>query len=153
MSRSRRSVDREIASIFKGMEDGQRETGQTIMWHQFDTEASSKDPVYDEGPSRRWKTPRPVKVMFAYFMEAPETPSPEGFYLVNTLHFTVSMKLLRQAGIKDPENTALHMHDRFEFNGNMYSIDRYQKQGLVRDQWMTVAVDGHQVKDDELVTD
>lgn len=154
MSRSRRSIKREIRSINKAMELRQWETGQTIVWYQFDAVHSARDPVYDEGPAGRvYKAGLPVPVQFAYFEEAPQLPDPEtGFYLVNTVHFTVSIDLLRKSGILNPEDTATHFHDRFSFNGNLYDIDRYEKQGLVHNTWLTIGVDGHQVKDDEDVT-
>ena len=153
MSRSGRSIRREIRSINKGIKSYQRETGETVIWFEFDALGTTKDPVYDEGASRKWKPGKPVPVVFAYFQEAPETPNPEGFYMVNTIHFTVLLDTLRKSGISNPEDTAKHMHDRFSFNGNTYSIDRYQKQGLVHGTWLTVAVDGHQVKPDDIVND
>lgn len=153
MSRARRSVQREIRSIKRGIKSYQRETGQQIIWYEFDPVNSTKDPVYDEGPSRRWKPGKRVPVVFAYFHEDEDRPAAEGFYMVNTLHFTVLMDSLRRAGVSNPEDTEKHMHDRFSFNGNTYSIDRYQKQGLVHDQWMTVGVDGNQVKEEELAGD
>lgn len=153
MGRSRRSVRREVASINKGIRDYQRETGQTILWYEFDSELSTRDPVYDEGPSRKWLPGKPVPVVFTYFHEAREEPRPEGFYMVNMVHFTVLLDTLRKSGISNPDRTELHMHDRFLFNGNLYSINSYEKQGHLRDTWITIAVDGLQVKDDEMLTD
>lgn len=153
MSRDGRSIRRELRSINRGIKSYQRETGETILWFEFDVLGTTKDPVYDEGPSRKYKTGKPVPVIFAYFHEDEERPNPDGFYMVNTLHFTVLIDTLRKAGISNPERTELHMHDRFSFNGNMYNINAYRKQGLVHGTWLTIAVDGTQVKEDELATD
>jgi hypothetical protein len=153
MSRDGRSIRREITSIKKGIKEYQRETGETVIWFEFDPTGTTKDPVYDEGPSRKWKKGKPVPVVFAYFHEDQETPSAEGFYMVNTTHFTVLLDILRKAGISNPEDTEKHMHDRFSFNGNTYNVFGYVKQGLVSNEWLTVAVDGRQVKEDELPTD
>lgn len=154
MSRSARSVKREIQSINRGIRDYQHETGETVLWYEFDTVTSTKDDVYDEGPSRRWHPAKRVPAVFVYFTEGPEVPDPDtGLYITSTAHFTVSIDMLRKAEISEPENTDAHMNDRFSFNNRLYSIDRYEKQGFVHNHWLTVAVDGHEVKDDEMMTD
>lgn len=150
---SKRSVRRFLSSANRGMKRYQEETGETVLWYEYDPVHSTKHAIYDEGPSRKWYRGKLVPVLFFYFSEAPEIASEEGRYTVNTANFTTSVELLTKAGISNPQVTDQHFSDRFSYGNTLYSIDNYQKQGFVHGQYLTVAVTGLQVKDEELFMD
>lgn len=152
-SHSRKSIKRYLRSASRGMRRYQREMGETVKLYEFDKATSTMNDTYDEGPSRRYHRPKLVPVIFFYFREAQDLATDEGHYTVNTAHWTTSVDLMRKAGVTNPLDTDNHFFDRFEFNGFLYRIVSYEKQGFVHGTYLTIAVDGVQVKDDELPID
>lgn len=127
--------------------------GGQVTLYEFDPANSTMNDTYDEGPSRRYHAAKIVPVIFFYFREAQDLATDEGHYTVNTAHWTTSVDLMRKAGVRNPLDTDNHFFDRFEYDGFLYRITSYEKQGFVHGTYMTIAVDGTQVKGDELVID
>jgi hypothetical protein len=149
----KRSITRDVLSMYRGLDKYQKLTGEYVRWYQYDAANSTSNPVYDEGPSRRWLPSIQVPVLFVLFQQPPNNPTEAGRYTVADVHFTVSYDQLVKAGISQPSVSDLHFSDRIEWDGKLFDLEDYRLQGYVHGTYMTVGVDGHQVKEEELEQD
>lgn len=146
---------REINSVNRGLRQYQRETGQTVVWYEYDTANSTEGSVYDEGPSRRWKVGKPVHCLFVMYYESEISPdvTDEGLYEVDRLHLTVAADQFSRDGISNPRSPDEHERDRVVYEGKTYEVRKYRLRGRTADTYMVVTVDLVEVKADDTELD
>lgn len=130
-------------------------TGETVLWAEFDPAHSSEHPIYHEGPSRWWKIPVALPVMFITLVQGVEMR--EGLYPVQTATITFQVEAAQERFSVDPLDTDGHYRDRFSYGtwpqSHVFTVTDYQKQGLVRGEYLTISVKGVQVMPEEFADD
>lgn len=151
----------ELNGIYNGLDlDLQKQTGQIVPWYVYDAAATTVDSLYDTGSSdgggRRWKYPINIPVLDSIKVEDTETPSQRGLYTVDTIKILVSPDALRLAGLWDiVENPNEHLVDRVVYENKVFGVSSIRVRGRLSGQYSyaMVAVEGQQVKREELVND
>lgn len=154
-------IETEHGLINKGISAYQGEVGQDIVWFSFDTaEAAADDEtdIYDEGTAanpRRWKAGIKIPVYSIIREEGAEVPSGEGFYTVDTIHFSALLEQLKQRGLPNVYDAQSKLFDRIVWDGMVWEIRRYQIQGRLaaRNLETVVGIDATRVKSEEMVND
>jgi hypothetical protein len=131
----------------------QRVWGENVLWFEYDAMASSKDRVYDEGPSRAWYPPVSLPVMFLDFRQDDPIDTDEGFYVLSTASVCFQVTSATDRFRINPLFTANHFRDRFQYDNVLYRVTKYEKQGFVHGTYLTVSALGEQVKAEEMVND
>lgn len=149
----KRSITRDVLSVWKGLKQYQHLMGEYLGWYQFDWVDSTTGPIYDEGPSRRWHPSVQVPALFVLFQQPPNVATEGGRYTVAEFHATLSYDEVRKSGIVNIDTPDQHFGDRIEWNGKLYDLEEYRLQGLMHGQYLTIAIDGHEVKEEELEED
>lgn len=142
-----------IRQVNKAYRWYQRYVGTTILWWEFDRVNTTKDDVYDEGPERRWKKPFWLPIMVVIRDEDRKAPREEGFYAIGTAHLTFGTQMAAQAGMTDPHDARLHLHDRFLWDDKYFEVRRFQISGRLQRYEVVVGVDGTALSDEEFVND
>jgi hypothetical protein len=135
------------------MRDYQRVWGENVLWFEYDAMDSTKDAVYDEGPSRIWYPPVVLPVMFLDFRQDDPIDTNEGFYVLSTASICFQVTSATDRFRVSPLLTAAHFRDRFQYDNNIYRVAKYEKQGFVHGTYLTISVLGEQVKAEEVVND
>lgn len=146
------SKDR-IIRINEIMQNYQRVWGEKVLWFEYDALSSSKNNVYDEGPSRAWYPPVVLPVMFLDFRQDDPIDTDEGFYVLSTASVCFQVTEANDRFRNSPLYTANHFRDRFQYDNNIYRVTKYEKQGFVHGTYLTVSALGEQVKGEEMVND
>jgi hypothetical protein len=135
------------------MRDYQRYWGESVLWAEYDSMASTKNTVYDEGPSRIWYNPMVLPVMFLDFRQDDPIDSDQGFYVLSTASVCFQVTEAMDRFRINPLFTAAHFRDRFSYDNIVYRITKYEKQGFVNGTYLTISALGEQVKAEEVVND
>lgn len=135
------------------MQNYQRYWGESVLWFEYDQMASSKNDVYDEGPSRVWYPPTILPVMFLDFRQDDPIDSEQGFYVLSTASVCFQVTSATDRFRISPLFTAAHFRDRFSYNDIVFRVTKYEKQGFVNGTYLTVSALGEQVKNEEVVND
>jgi hypothetical protein len=135
------------------MRNYQRSWGESVLWFEYDAMSSSKDNVYDEGPSRVWYPPVVLPVMFLDFRQDDPIDTDEGFYVLSTASVCFQVTEATDRFRIGPQFTAAHFRDRFQYNDIVFRVTKYEKQGFVHGTYLTVSALGEQVKAEEVVND
>jgi hypothetical protein len=151
----------ELNSIHAGVDrDLQKQTGQIVPWFVYDKTNTVVDPVYDvgarSGAGRKWITPVNVPVLDAIKVEDSESANTRGLYTVDSIKIIVSPQALRLVGLEDViENPDVHMTDRVVYENKVFSLDEIRVRGRLAGgySYTMVAIEGTQVKNEELVND
>jgi hypothetical protein len=135
------------------MQNYQRTWGEHCLWFEYDAMASSKHQVYDEGPTRVWHPPVTLPVIFLDFRQDDPIDSDQGFYVLSTASVVFQVTEAMDRFRISPLLTAAHFRDRFQYDNNVYRVTKYEKQGFVHGQYLTISALGEQVKGEEVVND
>jgi hypothetical protein len=135
------------------MRDYQRAWGENVLWFEYDSMASTKNQVYDEGPSRAWYPPVVLPVLFLDFRQDDPMDTESGFYVLSTASICFQVTEANDRFRLSPLFTATHFRDRFSYDNNLYRVTKYEKQGFVNGTYLTVSALGEQVKGEEMVND
>ena len=142
-----------ILRINEIMRNYQRYWGENVLWFEYDSMASSRDIVYDEGPSRVWYPPVVLPVMFLSFRQNDPIDSAEGLYILSTASICFQVTEASDRFRTSSLNTAAHFRDRFSYDNTVYRVTQYEKQGFVNGTYLTISAQGEQVKAEEVVND
>jgi hypothetical protein len=135
------------------MRNYQRVWGENVLWFEYDAMSATKHRVYDEGPSRAWYPPVELPVMFLDFRQDDPIDTDEGFYVLSTASVCFQVSQAHDRFRLSPLLTATHFRDRFSYDGRVYRITKYEKQGFVHGQYLTISALGEEVKGEEVVND
>lgn len=135
------------------MKDYQRTWGENVLYFEYDAQASSKHDVYDEGPSRSWYDPFVLPVFFLDFRQDDPEQTSAGFYVLSTASICFQVSEAMDRFRVNPLYTAAHFRDRFQYDNNIYRVQKYEKQGFLHGTYLTVSILGEQVKPEEMVND
>lgn len=135
------------------MRNYQRYWGENVLWAEYDAMASSKNAVYDEGPSRAWYPPIVLPVIFLDFRQDDPLDTEVGFYVLSTASIVFQVTESNDRFRTSPLNTAAHFRDRFSYDNVVYRVTKYEKQGFVHGQYLTISALGEQIKAEEVVND
>lgn len=135
------------------MQNYQRYWGESVLWSEYDAMASTKNNVYDEGPSRAWYPPVVLPVMFVDFRQDDPLDTDQGFYVLSTASIVFQVTSAADRFRTSPLFTANHFRDRFSYDNIVYRVTKYEKQGFVHGTYLTISVLGEQVKAEEVVND
>jgi hypothetical protein len=133
----------------------QRLHGQTVKWYVYTGNVANDDGLdtdtYDEGLNytRTWDGGTDLAVVQAYYVQAGQGDTEDGLYLVDSLRLTIAAETFRNSlGVEllDPRH---HMHDRFSYEGNVFSVSNFELLGRVADLYTIVSVLGTEVTSDE----
>jgi hypothetical protein len=117
---------RELQHIYRHADRLLDHIGESVVWYEYDPDASTIDDVYDSGPARVYKTPFRVPVLFIDQQEWQERMTPEGKKPVQSAHFSLTMKQATEAGISRPSESPPHLNDFVFYDGRYYEIIDYQ---------------------------
>jgi hypothetical protein len=131
----------------------QRVWGESVLWFEYDAMSSTKNNVYDEGPSRIWYPPTVLPVMFLDFRQDDPLDTEQGFYVLSTASVVFQVTAATDRFRVTALNTAAHFRDRFQYDNNIYRVTKYEKQGFVHGTYLTISALGEQVKGEEQVND
>jgi hypothetical protein len=135
------------------MQNYQRVWGENVLWFEYNAGTSTKNDVYDEGPSRVWYPPMTLPVMFLDFRQDDPIDTSEGFYVLSTASICFQVTEATDRFRLSPLLTANHFRDRFSYDNIVYRVAKYEKQGFVHGTYLTISVLGEQVKSEEVVND
>lgn len=127
--------------------------GENVLWSEYDAMDSSKNNVYDEGPSRIWYPPNVLPVLFLDFRQDDPQDTEEGFYVLSTASIVFQVTEAVDRFRINPLNTGAHFRDRFSYDNVVYRVTKYEKQGFVHGTYLTISALGEQVKQEEVVND
>lgn len=142
-----------ILRMNETMRGYQRVWGENVLWFEYDSMQSSKNDVYDEGPSRIWYPPVILPVLFLDFRQDDPIDTDEGFYVLSTASIVFQVTEASDRFRLSPLFTAAHFRDRFSYDNVVYRVTKYEKQGFVNGTYLTVSALGEQVKGEEVVND
>lgn len=148
--------DFEITRMQKGLEGYQSNYGTSVYYYRFDSTSSEEDPIYDEssGEGKVYKNPIPLPVLSAYHGEGAVQQLPQGQYDVDTAHLRTSYDQIRRAGLTSMDlATQNYKSDRFVYDNMVFRVTQITIIGQVRGRDVIAAIEGVQVKPDELVND
>jgi hypothetical protein len=135
------------------MRNYQREWGENVLYFEYNGQASTKNDVYDEGPSRIWYDPFVLPVLFLDFRQDDPIDVAEGFYVLSTASIVFQVTEAIDRFKVNPLRTEQHFRDRFSYDNNVYRVTKYEKQGFVHGTYLTISALGEQVKEEERVND
>jgi len=135
------------------MRNYQRTWGENVLWFEYDQLSATKNDVYDEGPSRAWFPPSELPVMFLEFRQDDPINTDEGFYTLSTATVTFQVSVAHDRFRFSPLLTAAHFRDRFSYDSRHYRVAKYEKQGFVHGQYLTITAMGVEIKSEEIIND
>jgi hypothetical protein len=127
--------------------------GENVLWSEYNAMSSTKHMVYDEGPSRAWYPPVVLPVIFIDFRQDDPIDSEEGFYVLSTASIVFQVTEANDRFRTSPLQTEAHFRDRFSSDNVVYRVSKYEKQGFVHGQYLTITAFGEQIKAEEVVND
>lgn len=148
--------DFEITRLQSGLEGWQNNFGTTIQYYRFEKELSGEDDIYDEssGLGKMYKHPIPLPVLSAYHGEGAVQQTTQGQYEVDTAHIRCSYDQIRKAGLTSLDlATQSYRSDRFIYDNIVFRVTQITIIGQIRGRDVIAAIEGVQVKPDELVND
>jgi len=151
------SVDFETASIYGGLRDWQRWTGDQFYYFRFAYDQSSNDPVYGEADSpngRVYDGPMLIPALHVLHTEGANDDGVDGFYYNDTAHITMSFDQIKRMGLDRVDlNTQNYLKDRFVYDTKVFRVTRMEVMGQIQQRDIIVSIDATQVKPDEMVND
>lgn len=151
------SVNFETSSIYGGLRDWQRWTGDSIYYYHFAYDQSSVDPVYGEADAplgRIYFEQGPIPVLHVIHVEGENDNSEEGFYFNDRAHVTMSFDQVQRMGLDRMDiQTANFLKDRFVYDGKVFRTTSMQILGQIQQKDIIVSIDATQVKPDEMAND
>lgn len=151
------SVDYETASIYGGLRDWQRWTGDEVSYFRFAYEQSNRDPVYGEAQppnGRVYFGPNLIPALHVIHIEGDNDNSVEGFYYNDRAHVTMSFDQLKRLGLNHMDiQNANYLKDRFVYDGKVFRVTSMQILGQIQRRDIIVSIDATQVKPDEMTGD
>ncbi len=103
--------------------------GETILWYEFDREASDIHPVYDVGLQRIFKRPKLVPVLWVTQAEGNDANTPQGDKPTGSLQFAMSYEAARDSGLRSPSESTAHLYDLVYYDGRFFDVRTYQVRG------------------------
>lgn len=151
------SVDFETASIYGGLRDWQRWTGDQIYYYRFAYDQSSVDPVYGEADApngRIYFEQGLIPALHVIHVEGDNDNTEQGFYTNDRAHVTMSYDQLKRLGLNNMDiNTQNYLKDRFVYDGKVFRVISFQILGQIQQRDIVIALDATQVKPSEMVND
>src|SRR6266404_9368799 len=153
------NVDYETSEIYRGLRDWQRWTGDHVNYYRFEYDQSSTDPVYQEADSsngRIYFGPNLIPALHVIHVEGDNENTVQGFNYNDEAHVTLSFDMVKKLGIGElnlATQTQDYLKDRFEYRGKIYRVTNIQILGQLQRKPIIIAIDGTQVKPDEMVND
>lgn len=151
------SVDFETSSIYGGLRDWQRWTGDQIYYYRFAYDQSSVDPVYGEADSPKGRVyfgPNIIPALHVIHIEGDNDNTEMGFYTNDRAHVTMSFDQVKRMGLDRMDlSTQNYLKDRFVYDTKVFRVTSFQILGQIQQRDIIVAIDATQVKPDEMVND
>jgi len=150
------SVDFEINEINAGLRGQQQAFGDTVNYYVFEKEESTVDDIYDEGTGggKVYNGPIPLPVLQVTHLEGGADNGENGFYSNDEVHFTLTFDEFTKTGMQAADiHPANYLRDRIVYDDIVFRVTKVEILGQIRRRDIIVAVDGTQVKGDELVND
>lgn len=155
--RGRFTVAQETRSIFAGLRGYQSLAGDQIEYWRFDHDDSATDPVYDEatGAGKVYFGPYSVPALHVVHLQGDNTEGgTQGFYTNDSLSATVSFRQFARIGMTAADiRTNAYGRDRAVYDEKVFRITRITALGQIRRADLILAIEGTQLKADELVDD
>lgn len=151
------SVDYETGSIYRGLRDWQRWTGESFNYYRFQYDQSSVDPVYGEADSplgRIYFGPNLIPALHINHTTVSNESSEDGFYYNSTIHVTLSYNQLTRLGLTRMDvNTQNYLKDRFVYKTRVFRVTQLEVLGKIQERDIIVSIEATQVKPEEMVND
>jgi hypothetical protein len=151
------SVDFETSTIYGGLRDWQRWTGDEFYYFRFAYDQSTDDPVYGEADSpngRIYFGPNLIPALHVLHIEGANDNSEDGFYFNDTAHITMSFDQIKKMGLDRIDlNTQNYLKDRFVYDTKVFRVTKIEVMGQLQQRDIIVTIDATQVKPDEMVND
>lgn len=138
----------EIEHIFNnGYVWYQRNLGEVVIWHEYDSTHTEYHNVYDEG-GRRYTAGAAIPALWVVVSEDRATRAMEGRKPVERISMALSVRTLNTSGISHPEDYTRHLNDVIRYDGRFWEIKEYNIRGSIPGS-VVVGVSGTQIYDDE----
>ena len=155
--RGRFTVGAETRSIEKGLRGYQSLAGDVVDYYRFHHELSVQDPVYDEGTAvgRVFHGPFSVPVLHVVHLQGDDRAGgTQGFYTNDTLQVTAGWRQMARVGLTRTDvRTNAWLRDRIVYDEKVFRINKMTALGQVQRADLILAIEGTQLKADELVDD
>lgn len=149
-------LGRELGLINKHVRNKVAAVGESVIWYQFKSLASSGsvyDDIYDEGaPGSGGRSYAPgviVPTIYASEDEDEFRSIPDGIKLTQTVRLTILLEDMVKAGIDRAEEYNSRINDMFKYDDRYYRVASYTVRGRMRGNEVLVAVSGIEVFMDE----
>lgn len=153
---------RELDLINKHFRNHHSAAGEVVIWYEFEPLGSASvnsvyDDIYDEGiPGIGGRTYKPgvaLPILLGSENEDQRRAIPEARQPTQTMDIFISIKDMREAGLKSPYEYRNHLNDIFLYDGRYYSVYTYRVRGRLRDD-VFVLVSGQELFiDQEFIND
>ncbi|HET7110293.1 MAG TPA: hypothetical protein VFI41_05440 [Gemmatimonadales bacterium] len=140
-----------IRQVRKSYRWYQRYVGTTVTWYEFYEETSVPTNIYDESPVANWHPGFLLPVMVVIRDEDREAPREEGFYTGGSIHLTFGTDMAARNGMTDPHDAVLHLKDRFYWDQQYWTVERFQISGRLKKFEVVVGCDARRLGAEELV--
>lgn len=131
--------------------------GTEVLWYEWDSQATSIDPIYDvgadDGVGRRWKNPVTIPTIRAVIKQGTVEHSHEGFYQSDMLHLTIAKDVLTSLLPEILEDPDPLNRDRIVWQGQVYRPMLSWLRGIVLERFTIVSLDCRQIMPEETVND
>lgn len=141
----------EIEHIFKnGFDWYQRNLGEAVIWHEFDSENTEYHNTYDEG-GRRYTAGAYVPALWVIITEDRATQTDQGRKPTERITMAVSARAFDLSGVSDPEEYTRHLNDVIRYDNRLWSITDINIRGRISDS-VIIGISGTQIYSDEEMT-
>lgn len=151
------SADFETDLVQDGYDkDLKNPVGTVVDWYIFDSENSTKDPIYDTGNpeyGRSWRGPFKLPIIRAIITQGQVPQSDRGFYNTDTLHLTVNSRDIDNIDPNVIANLDVKNRGRLVWKNQVYRPYYVQQRGIIAERFTLVVLDCMQVSPEEMVND
>jgi len=141
----------EIEHIFKnGYDWYQRNLGEAVVWHEYDSLNTTYHGTYDEG-GRHYTAGIYLPVLWVIVTEDRVTPANEGRKPTERIALAVSARTMDMSGVSDPEDYTRHLNDVIRYDERLWKVTEFHIRGRVPTE-VIIGVTGTQIYSDEEMT-
>lgn len=141
----------EMEHIFRnGYDWYQRNLGEAIVWHEYDSANSAYHGTYDEG-GRHYTAGYYVPSLWVIISEDRATRTNEGRKPTEKISLAISARSMDMSGVSDPEDYTRHLNDVVRYDERLWKLTEYNIRGRIPTE-VIIGISGTQIYRDEEMT-
>lgn len=146
----------ETAEIGRALRGWSSEFGDRILYYRYWGEESQVHGIWEEasGRGRVWHPPSEVETLHVTRLEGSPEERAQGLYYNDTIYLTASYEQLKRLGMTELDLMhQSYLRDRMVYDYRVFKVTRLQVMGQIQQRDVVVAIEGTQVKPDEMLND